>query len=179
VTKSLQCIVQSARQFAASGYVPAGRWTLAQICDHLARSIERSIVAGSSDSAARKLAGGFAAEWRRRVWKLIVLRLGWIPRGIPAPNGVVPARDAELGPTIERLQAAVAAFDRHLSIPASRWPPHPYLGSFSGSDWQRMHRAHARHHFRFLVPPGTVPARRRAGRKLTSVESLESKELIG
>lgn len=125
----------------------AGKWTPAQIVEHLAISLERSA------RGFEKAAGG---QHRRpatpleRVACWLVFGLGWTPPGVRAARGTTPAA---------RVEAADA--ERHFRDGLARWATlesraiggdpgtfvhHPRLGDLDVEEWVRFHQWHCRHH---------------------------------
>lgn len=127
---------------------PAGKWTPAQIIEHLALSFDLSAAGferatGPTTRRTRTLA--------ERVAMLFVFGLGWIPPGVESPRRAAP-------PT--RVDAADA--ERHLRSALARWTAlasraladrgqgvvvrHPRLGDLDFDEWLRFHAWHCRHH---------------------------------
>jgi hypothetical protein len=124
------------------GHVTVGRWSLGQICDHLARSITYSLE-------------GFPirAPWllRKTLGPLIlrrILRSGRFVEGMKAPRPYQPEPVVEARGQAEALRAAIRRF-------AARDGPlaeHPLAGAVSRSDWERFHCIHCAHHLSFALP---------------------------
>ena len=156
--KSLRTIVERARRLAEAGAVQGCEWSLAQICDHLARGIgntvEGSVADGPSAWSLR------LTPWKRlKRWgfKRYMLLTGWFPRGVPAPESVRPADDIPLEEALTKLAAAVEAFEEKCTRPDATWSEHTYLGRLNVRGWRRFHCIHADHHFSLVRPPCRVP----------------------
>jgi hypothetical protein len=131
---------------------PAGKWTPAQIVEHLAISMN-----SSADTFERRR--GYAPMQRRArgvvgfVAQAAILGLRWFPRGFTAPERTQPA------PAIPRVAAEAhfrdgltrwAALERDLlpARPRDVFVKHPRLGDLTLAEWIRFHEVHARHHAR-------------------------------
>jgi hypothetical protein len=73
-----------------AGHSTVGRWTLAQILNHLASSIQYSIggFPGRTAPWIVRVTFGKAARWS-------MLKRGVIPEGAPLPRGFVPQSDLD------------------------------------------------------------------------------------
>jgi len=128
---------------------PTGKWTPAQIVEHLALSLELS---------ARGFEGAKGAERRRpatpleRVSGWFVFRLGWTPPGIQAPRRTTPARWVEAADAERHFREGLARWATLASRPAEPNPGvfvhHPRLGELDVEGWIRFHAWHCRHHAR-------------------------------
>ena len=120
---------------------PAGKWTPAQIVEHLAISLERS---------ARGFEQATGGQHRRprtpleRVACGLGFGLGWTPPGVRAARGTTPAARVEAGEA-----------ERHFRDGLARWAAlqdagtfvrHPRLGDLDLEEWLRFHAWHCRHH---------------------------------
>lgn len=131
-----------------AGHATVGRWSLAQILNHLELGIRLSMdgVPQKYSWPVRRLFGPVA--WRLASW------LDWIPEGVRVPKIYLPrpgldagSEAAALRATIERLEGYAGGFDEH-----------PLLGRLSGADWNRFHCLHCAHHLSFAVPKVTTTA---------------------
>jgi hypothetical protein len=131
---------------------PAGKWTPAQIVEHLAIGLEWS----ADKFRARR---GHAPMERRpgtpaeKIAKFLVMGLRWFPPGRKAPQGSVPAPQVAGATAEAHFLASVAAWEqleREL-LPGRRsdlFVKHPRLGDLTLEEWMRFHGVHARHHAR-------------------------------
>jgi hypothetical protein len=144
-SKSLSNITTQVRTLADAGAVATGNWTLAQISDHLARAVEGSLGLVASAAARKRPA------WPvRMVGNVLVMRLGIVPRGTPAPEHVLPPADARFDQAFDRLQRAVHMFEQRAGEPNATLRAHPLFGFKDASSWRRFHLVHARHHLKFM-----------------------------
>jgi hypothetical protein len=124
-----------------AGHTTVGRWTLAQICHHLAAVLRRHVDLPAStvfDPADR------VSEATKRE----VLESGVLPGGITAPPGVLPAAVGGEREEAEGLRAAIAYY-RDSPGPAV---PHRILGPLTREEWDRFELIHLAHHLSFAVP---------------------------
>ena len=154
-----RCVEGLTAAIAAFGHADpdrsrAGKWSIAQVLEHLDLTYTRNAAA-----AVRRIAKGEAPSHRRSVRqivaRLLVVRLGHFPTGRKSPEGVVPKGRpfADVAPHLEshlreldaRLNDAERAFGSTKAI-----LDHPVMGPFSVSDWRRFHWVHTRHHLRQL-----------------------------
>lgn len=129
---------------------PAGKWTAAQIVEHLAIGMTWS----AEKFAQRRAHPPMRRRPRRPLERLaaaVILRFAWYPQGFRAPEGSTPA-DHVTGAAAEahfrRGLAAWDAIEREL-LPARRadlFVRHPRLGDLTLDEWRRFHLIHARHH---------------------------------
>lgn len=133
------------------GHEVVGRWSLAQVCNHLATAFRLTVERPP-----------WMAPWlvRRTVGRVagwFVLGMGWMPRGLPLPGIEAPGAgstgelDAER--EAEGLRLAIGRYLSH-DGPVSE---HPVLGRFSGRGVARFHCVHSAHHLSFLVPARGLP----------------------
>ncbi len=155
---SLAWIPGEARWLAAAGMLRGRVWSLAQVCEHLALSMEGTIHPIEHSAPQHDARRRWFSSIRRVFVKHAVLISGRLPDGLPAQPFVRPSDSPPLDPTIRRLGTAIEALERKLAEPAARWPRHPVFGELSGRQWLRFHALHARHHFARFDRPGSAPA---------------------
>ena len=129
---------------------PAGKWTPAQIVEHLALALE-GCADGFEKRRARDPMQRRPASVRERVGRVCIIHLGWFPPLQRAPSMTVPA------PHVDRA-AAEAHFRRgverteelaRLLLPARAsdlFVKHPRMGDLTFPEWMEFHVIHARHH---------------------------------
>jgi hypothetical protein len=129
---------------------PNGKWTPAQIVEHLAIGVDGS----AQKFEERRDRPPMTRRPRRlieRIAGVSILGLGWYPQGFKAPEGTIPA---------ERITRAAA--EAHFRRGITRWEAlerdlfprrpndlfvrHPRLGDLTMPEWIRFHVIHARHH---------------------------------
>ena len=126
---------------------PAGKWTPAQIVEHLAISLDRS---------ARGFEKAAVGQHRRpatpfeRVACWLVFGLGWTPPGVRAARGTTPAARVEAADAERHFREGLARWatleSRAIGGDAGTFVHHPRLGDLDVEEWVRFHQWHCRHH---------------------------------
>lgn len=131
---------------------PPGKWTSAQIVEHLALALEWSAT-GFEERRARDPMIRRPSTTGQRVAKVLVMGFGWFPPFLTAPPRSTPA------PHVDRV-AADAHFRRgvernlelaKLLLPArgrDLFVKHVRIGDLTLPEWMDFHVIHARHHAR-------------------------------
>ena len=125
-----------------AGYTRAGRWSLGQICNHLAGAITYTIEGFP----------GVAPWWIRqtlgRLRRRRIFRTGRMAEGVKLPERFLPGRGLDDRAEAEALRAALARF---ASAPGP-FAEHPFFGRMSAGQWDHLHRIHCAHHLSFALP---------------------------
>lgn len=131
-----------------AGHVTVGRWSLAQILNHLAQTIQVSMDGGPDKYswAVRRLVGPLLR--RLSLW------FNWIPAGVRAPKMYLPRPGGAADKEAEALRAAMARFASH----PGPFDEHPLFGRMTGAQWRRFHCVHCAHHLSFALPEGVRTA---------------------
>jgi hypothetical protein len=132
-----------------------GRWSVAQILDHLLRTyastayILNRCVEQNKPKGRRPTLRERAAAW-------VVLDLGHFPTGVKAPAVALPSPSPT--PTVrEDALAALARLDRAATAAEERFgrltklANHPVLGPFDARQWRQFHFVHTRHHMKQIA----------------------------
>ena len=131
---------------------PPGKWTPAQIVQHLAL--------GLNLSAATFLSRQSHAPMSRRrrtpaehVARLFIFGLRWFPPGRKAPERTTPAAEIDGATAAAHFLAGVEAWDQvdRALLPERRndlFVKHPRMGDLTVEEWMRFHVIHALHHAR-------------------------------
>jgi hypothetical protein len=123
------------------GHATVGRWSLAQICRHLATVMRRVVELPASTPHD-------ASRWLGEEQKRQFFETGLAPEGIPT-SAPVPAEEAlDEREEAEGLRRAIAAY-RAAPGPVV---PHVLFGFLTRQEWDRFHCIHAAHHLSFAVP---------------------------
>lgn len=128
---------------------PQGRWTLAQILQHLAIGLER--VTERLEERRDRTDMRRRATPRQRLMRQLVLGVGRIPRGRKSPEVALPddrpdpaLATAQFRMGIERLERLAEA------LPPERqqrlFVEHPVFGDLNLPEWVRFFYVHNRHH---------------------------------
>lgn len=132
-----------ARAMAATPHTQLGNWSLGEICDHLAKSLDSA----TDDNQFRP------GLFLRLLGPLVRNRMINQPMspGFRMPQGMkpifMPTSDAETNESLPRLQKAIERFNA-ADLPERS----PTFGKMSQEDWHKFHCRHAEMHLSFIVP---------------------------
>jgi hypothetical protein len=122
-----------------------GKWSPAQVCDHVARSYEaaRGVLCGTAEKGMPR--------WLRPVLRLLylgkVLRTGRFPKGSKAPRQLEPSPEPlPLDRSVERIERARADFEAEARRRAGLTVDHPVFGRVHVADYVRLLQLHTLHH---------------------------------
>lgn len=126
-----------------NGHRTLGRWTLAQICNHLSESIRYSL-------------DGFPgrhAPWPVRVTlgkliRTLMLTTGRIKEGVPLTGVYQQDATLDAGEQLAILRAVIERFES-----ASEFKLHPLIGRMTREQWESFHCIHCGHHLSFAIAP--------------------------
>ncbi|MGH7322489.1 MAG: DUF1569 domain-containing protein [Candidatus Rokuibacteriota bacterium] len=131
---------------------PAGKWTPAQIVEHLAIGLT-----WSAEKFEQRRAHAPMVRRPRSVLQqlasFVMLGLQWYPQGFKAPEGSRPGEGVTRGAAEAHFRTGFAKWEelQRLLLPARRadlFVKHPRLGDLTMQEWIRFHVVHARHHAR-------------------------------
>ncbi len=129
------------RGLAEQGHTESvkGTWTLGQLCDHLAKTMNGSLPSGDLGPPA-------FSRLKQRLVRAAVFWTGRMPAGVPAPGPFQPEDGVS---TEEGIAQITEAVQRFVNLPESErgaMTDSPPFGPMTYADWQRVHLIHARHH---------------------------------
>jgi hypothetical protein len=134
---------------------PPGKWSPAEIVDHLATAMENS-AKGFASRADKPPMTRRPLGMPQRVAQAVVLRMGWFPGRRVAPETTRPQAHPDRAATEAKLRRAVDAFlelERTL-LPARAtdlFLKHPVLGDLTFAEFMCFHVRHAEHHRKQMV----------------------------
>ena len=125
-----------------NGHATVGRWSLAQICNHLELVIRLPMdgVPVKSTWLVRRTVGP--------IFRRLSFRLAWIPEAVRVPEVYLPPPNLDQGRESDALRATIQRFHSF----AGQLDEHPLLGRMSRPQWERFHCLHCAHHLSFAVP---------------------------
>lgn len=148
--RSWDDLLADADRLADRGYDRAGKWSLAQVLDHVGAGLRVALT-----GPTRRMP--WVMRMSARSFALPIMRsCRWIPAGIPAPTWwqpQVPA-DADDAAAVARFRAEVQAFRAH----RGPYHPHPAFDRIDRESYEDLMLIHASHHLGFLVPRGGAGA---------------------
>lgn len=124
------------------GYQKAGRWDLAQVCDHLVYFIQ-----GSLDGYTFRVPWLFKVLFGRLVLRRI-LKQRRMKAGIPTPQKPLPAEGGDEAAAVERFKLVIERLKAH----AGEFHASPFFGYLTPQQWRELHLTHCAHHLGFLIP---------------------------
>ncbi len=136
-------------------YAPPGKWSCAQILEHLLLSYTATTKGALTALQTGKPLGGHPTL-RDKVATFYVARLGLLPSGRMSPKQTTPRNGAGVQ-SLRQFNDALVAMDATLEDAEKRFGSlakildHPILGPLNAKDWRRVHRAHARHHLKEIA----------------------------
>jgi len=131
---------------------PAGKWTPAQIVEHLALGLALS----AETFTARRNHAPMARRPRtpaEKIAKLLIFGFRWFPPGRKSPERTTPPAQIDRASAEAHFLAAIEAWDQvdRALLPERRadlFVKHPRMGDLTVEEWMRFHVIHARHHAR-------------------------------
>jgi hypothetical protein len=131
---------------------PAGKWSSAQIVEHLALGLTLS----AETFLARRNHAPMARRRRspaQHVARFLVYSLQWFPPGRKAPERTIPSAEIGRRTAEAHFRAGVEAWDQvdRALLPERRanlFVKHPRMGDLTVEEWMEFHLIHARHHAR-------------------------------
>jgi hypothetical protein len=136
-------VIKEAERLLHGPYQKAGTWDLAQVCNHLAEALDRSMTTG-----VRPMVPLPVRWWLR--WRYLdkILASGRIRSGVRAPAEVATPTSEDPAAAVQRLRGAVARFQFY----QGQFTPHPYFGYLPPEKARRFHLIHCAHHLGHLIP---------------------------
>lgn len=131
---------------------PAGKWTPAQIVEHLALGLTLSAQTFQTRKhhAPMKRRSRTPAE---KIATLFIFGFRWFPPGRKAPERATPQPAIDRKTAEAHFLAGVEMWDQvdRALLPERRnnlFVKHPRMGDLTVEEWMRFHVIHARHHAR-------------------------------
>jgi hypothetical protein len=136
-------MLDDARRMSLREHHSLGHWTLAQVCKHLADSINGSI--DGLDLRRHRFKRWFLAK-RMLAWTLE----NGIPPGITVDPNLTPPPAVDMATALAELQGAIRRYQIHRGT----LRPHPLFGRMDRPTWDRLHCIHCAHHLSFIAAVG-------------------------
>jgi len=126
-----------------AGHSTVGKWSLAEICNHLATVIRRSIDLPASTQFDPSLL--MDADRRREVFES-----GRLSEGLPQPASAPAVEARGEREEADGLREAIEYFKNSPGPVVG----HRYFGPMTRAEWDRLHCIHTAHHLSFAIPTG-------------------------
>ena len=136
-------------------HAPPGKWSCAQIFEHLLLSYTATTKGTLKAMEIGKPLGG-RPTLRDRINTFYVAGLGLLPSGRTAPQHTTP-KDGSGLESLHQFNDALVAMDATLADAEKRFGSrvklldHPILGPLTAREWRRFHRTHGRHHLKQIA----------------------------
>jgi len=145
---TLQDILADCDQFACGKITTVGKWSYAEILEHLAQAID-CFYSGFS----------FQAPWYVRKLMAPLIRNRFLTKSMPAginlpsnAKSLLPPESAEIESALRHLRESLARLERE--TPSH---PHPAFGMLSHGEVKQLTLRHCELHLNFVVPSGATP----------------------
>ena len=151
--EQLRCDLEDAIAGAsdnALSQAPEGKWNSAQILEHLFLTYKNTNY-GLKKCLEKGVPLATSATLKHRVATLLVVDLGYLPKGREAPQRAMPRgmSPAEVRTAIfaeiEKMVSGFADCERCLGI-GTKIMDHPFLGPLTAGEWRKFHFVHGQHH---------------------------------
>ncbi len=137
---------------SALAQAPAGKWSAAQILEHLFLTYKNS-----NRGIAKCLEQGAPlatrATLKQRLAALMVVKLGYLPGGRKAPERLTPRGmppeevQQAIAPELQRMGGGLDDCERRFGA-RTKIMDHLFLGPLTADEWRKFHWVHGRHHAR-------------------------------
>ena len=154
IRREAECLTGEMSQ-ADWHHVPPGKWSCAQIFEHLLLSYASTTKETLKAMEIGKPLGS-RPRLRDRISTFYVSGLGLMPLGRMAAEHTMPTNGVGLD-SLRQFNDALVAMDATLADAERRFGTkvnlldHPVLGPLTAQQWRRFHRTHAKHHFRQIA----------------------------
>ncbi len=130
-----------------SGVRVTGNWSVGQILDHLARTIERSMDGFGPVTQATPESSRDGTAQHQRKSRMLTLPMSVNGPSVALPGQIDPAMQMWTNDGAARLLGAIKRVrDKH---PMDK--PSPTLGAMTNAEWETFHLRHAELHLSFVV----------------------------
>jgi len=131
---------------------PPGKWGAAQILEHLYLTY-KGTNRGVEKCLEQDAPLATQSTFKQRIAKLLVVDLGYMPGGRPAPERATPRGmppeevQQAVAPELEKMASRLDDCERRFGA-ATKIVDHPFLGPLTAREWRKFHWVHGRHHAR-------------------------------
>ena len=144
---SLDEVMPDVDRLMNEGYTTVGKWTLGQMCNHLAIGFTNSI-----DGYPVKEAPWLLRKLVAPVILWQILRSDKMPEGIKGPPEIMPKDGLDDRAEVEALRASIRLYSAHTGPLAV----HPFFEQIDRDRCDRLNLIHCSHHLSFAIPKGSA-----------------------
>ena len=137
---------------AGLAQAPAGKWSAAQILEHLFLTYQNTN-RGLTKCLAQGAPLVTRATLKHRFATLLVVDLGYMPGGRKAPERVTPRGmspeevQQAIAPELQKMDLGLDDCERRFGA-RTKIMDHLFLGPLTADEWRKFHWVHGRHHAR-------------------------------
>ena len=143
---TLDEVREDIESLAAGSYVTVGKWSFAQILEHLGSSLNASI-----DGFPFK--GSWFVRWIIAPFIKNSILTKQMKPGFALPkkfSSYLPSLDCTMEESLPKVLTAIKRFETE--TPGA---DHPFFGTMASEEWMCLHLRHAELHLSFVVPTAT------------------------
>jgi hypothetical protein len=137
------------------GWHPEGKWSTAQILEHLSKTYSGTVKGFEKAVAADKSLATRASTWQAFA-RITVVGLGYFPRGRKSPEVVVPNSNWTGEHAVKTIREELAKlYDAQQRVEqrfsGTSVVDHPVMGPLTPEQWAKFHFVHAKHHMKQIA----------------------------
>lgn len=131
-----------------------GRWSPAQVLEHLAKAFGGTAKAFEQQLEAGELNPIRPLSIKDRVGIFMVVTVGYLPEGRKAPEMTIPSDHPEGLASVQRILQNIERMEKAIDRTEAKWGSsncvltHPILGPLTAPQWRKFHYVHTRHHMK-------------------------------
>jgi DinB superfamily len=156
LTKALRLIEESTSDLSEQQLTTShkGRWSAAQILEHLARAFGSTAKAFEQQLESGELLPIRPLTIKDRVGIFLVVKVGYFPEGRKAPEWTVPSDAPGGAASLQRIKQNLDRMATAIDRAEQKWGSeicvltHPILGPLTVPQWRKFHFVHTRHHMK-------------------------------
>ena len=133
---------------------PEGKWSIAEILEHL--TLAFTSTSGVMKTAINKgISDVSPPTWKQRIVTGVVVGIGYMPTGRPAPSWTIPKGT----PADVAIQECLAGLEEMRNVigdcekkyGSAIVALHPIIGPLTAKQWRKFHYVHTRHHMQQVL----------------------------
>ncbi|WP_169976795.1 DUF1569 domain-containing protein [Tautonia rosea] len=152
--RDADAVIAEIRHLQQCGYTMLGKWNLAQMCEHLRKTLRLGL-----DGSDRRLPWIVRSVITGPIFRRIV-KTRRMSSGLPAPKELAPSSpDGSDDPAA--IEACIATLQEARDA-IGPLPKHP-IADLSVEEWKQVNWIHCSHHLSFLIPKAQPVAEASSG----------------